>query len=177
MVHAFGGDQKCWLTKSSHLEPGGYLEHAEVAPYPKCDDGSMGSDHILHRWHDLARQAEQVTGRDLFISDSMREAIERAGFVDVVEKRVAIPIGPWSSDENYKQIGKWYKLCWITGMENWIMALCTRYLKVSVSTWSDTIAALTGFTQWTVEEVQDFVRETKHALDDRSLHVYYHAYV
>lgn len=135
----------------------------------------MGPDHILHRWHDLARQAEQVTGRDVFIADNMKESFERAGFVDVVEKRVAIPIGSWSSDENYKQIGKWYKLCWITGMENWIMALCTRHLKVSVLFRRDTITILTGLTQWTPEEVQNFVRETKHALDDRSTHVYYQA--
>ena len=102
------------------------------SPYPKCDDGTMGPDHILHRWHDLARQASQVTGRDLFIGDSMKEVLESAGLVDVVEKRFAIPIGPWSSDENYRQIGRWYKLCWITGMETWIMALCTRHLNVSI---------------------------------------------
>jgi hypothetical protein len=42
-------------------------------------------------------------------------------------------LGPWSSDERMKNIGKFYLQFWREGMEGWIMAIATRYLGVRYS--------------------------------------------
>ena len=113
------------------MEPGGYIEQVEVAIAPQSDDGSLTPGHILFEWTEIGRKADETTGKSLFIADKMKDSMERAGFVDVVESRFKLPLGPWSSNEDYKTLGKWYKMCWLLGMESWIMAVCTRKLKVS----------------------------------------------
>ena len=111
---------------------GGYLEHIELNIRPKSDDNTLPADSILYRWNNVvAEDWSKATGKDFFIANKMKEKIAAVGFVDVVEKIFKLPMGPWSSDNKYKQIGRLFQQYWRTGMEGWVMAIATRILGVS----------------------------------------------
>jgi hypothetical protein len=42
-----------------------------------------------------------------------------------------MPVGPWSSDPKYKEVGRWHLLDCSEGIEGWSMALLTRVMGVS----------------------------------------------
>lgn len=117
---------------SSNLETGGYIEHAELNIQPYSDDNTIPADCILKQWYqNVAATWEQATGKNFFITSQIQDTLTQAGFVDVTEKTFKIPLGPWSSDENYKQLGRWEQQFWRTGMEGWLVAIATRILGVS----------------------------------------------
>ena len=112
------------------MTPGGYIEQAEIGLVPHSDDGTLIQGGAFHRWTQFAVEVQQRTGKPLFVFDTMRQTIADAGFVDMVEYRFKWPVGSWSSDEHYRELGRWYKEFWIHGMEGWMMANATRVLRV-----------------------------------------------
>jgi hypothetical protein len=116
--------------RNSHLVPGGYIEQGEAGVEPRCDDGTLKPDSILYRWHDFAVSMESTLKKPLNVTETMKESIIEAGFVDVVETRFKMPLGPWTSDPRMKELGRWYRNYWETGMEGWSMAPGTRHLGV-----------------------------------------------
>lgn len=142
-----------------NLESGGYIEQVEFSIVPYHSNGSPASDTLMYRWVELGTAYHKATGKTLFIAETMKGLMEDAGFVDVVETQVHFPMGPWSSDEEYKVLGKWYKKVWLTGMENWLLAACTRYLN------------------WTPEDVHKFVQDSKKTIDDRTHRFYYNGHI
>lgn len=114
------------------MVPGGYIEQAEIGLIPHSDDGTLDDNSFFHKWHQFGIDATARTGKDLFIFNSMKQTMIDAGFVDVVEHRFKWPLGTWSSDEHYRELGRWYKEFWIHGMEGWMMAMGTRVMHVSV---------------------------------------------
>jgi hypothetical protein len=123
-----------------------------------CDDGTMPDDSIFIEWREWAMKLGEKLGKDFLISDAMKGYMQQAGFVDVVEKRFKVPLGPWSNNERYREIGKYYEAFWRTGAQGWIMAPMTRFLG------------------WTPEQVNEFCRRAERGIDERKQHVYYTAY-
>ncbi|KAK2744907.1 hypothetical protein FQN55_006469 [Onygenales sp. PD_40] len=138
-----------------HLTPGGYIEQAEAGISPRCDDGTLPPDSIFYTWEKFARDSARAMKKPLDVTETMKQNIEAAGFVDVVEKKYKWPIGQWSSDPRMQDIGKWNRDFWEHGMEGWAMANGTRHLG------------------WSVEKVRALLRETKKAIYNRKTHVYY----
>jgi hypothetical protein len=62
----------------------------------------------------------------------MKEEIENAGFVNVVEKVFKAPIGPWPADPKLQELGRWTLLGFDTGLEGFVLAILTRTLGVSL---------------------------------------------
>ena len=65
------------------------------------------------------------------IQEKLKELIEHAGFVDVVEHRFKWPIGAWSQDPKLREVGKWNQHRWYEGVEGYSLAFCTRVMGVS----------------------------------------------
>lgn len=61
----------------------------------------------------------------------MKQRIQEAGFVNVQEATYKLPLGPWSNDAKYKEIGKFYERFYKTGLEGWLMHTLTRKFQVS----------------------------------------------
>lgn len=116
----------------SHLSPGSYLEQAELSPVPKSDDGSIDADNIWDECGRLAVESGVRFGKTMQIQEKMKNLMEEAGFVDVVEKKFKWPIGAWSNDQKLKDIGRWNMYHWKEGLEGWTMALFTRVMGVSL---------------------------------------------
>jgi len=141
-----------------NMTANGYVEQVDIILRPFCNDGSMAPDSIFRRWEDLSEEFSRATGK-VFANRNTQQQMLDAGFEDIVEKTFKIPLGPWSIDERYREIGKWFEHFWITGMQGWILAPATRVLK------------------WTEQQVNDFLLETQKGLGDRKQHIYYQAVV
>lgn len=76
----------------------------------------------------LYREAGAITGRTFEVTDFMKEKIERAGFVNVVEKTFKVPIGGWPADTRLREIGQWALLGFLSGLEGYALATLTRVL-------------------------------------------------
>src|SRR5271170_58595 len=97
--------QQATDVQNRNMEPGGYIEQMEVEILPQSDDGTCPPDSIFVELAGIARLMHPITGRDFNISDGMKTMMEDAGFVDTVEHRLKLPLGAWSSDLRYQEIG------------------------------------------------------------------------
>lgn len=111
---------------------GGYIEQVELDIQPKSEDGSLPADSILFQWNTVARDWARATGKTFLVANELKRQIADAGFVDVVEQVFKLPLGTWSSDERFRNIGRFYQQFWREGMEGWVMAIATRYLGASL---------------------------------------------
>jgi hypothetical protein len=80
-------------------------------------------------------EAGRRTGQSFRISDFMRQEIETAGFVNVVEKIYKTPIGGWAADPKLRELGQWALLGIDTGLEGYTLATLTRVMGVSYYCW------------------------------------------
>lgn len=79
-----------------------------------------------------------------------------AGFVDVEEHILKLPVGPWPKNKRLKNIGLFEMVNMDEGLEGLTIMLFTRALK------------------WTQEEVQLFLTQVRKDAKDKSIHSYYH---
>jgi hypothetical protein len=118
------------LIKYSALKPGAYIKHSEMCIELKSDDGAITSEHIFGRWSKTLLEASVEFGKPLGIADQIKEHIEAAGFVDVVEQRFEWPIGGWRRERKLRGIGRLNKTHWVQSIEGRCITLLTRALKV-----------------------------------------------
>ncbi|KAF2654986.1 S-adenosyl-L-methionine-dependent methyltransferase [Lophiostoma macrostomum CBS 122681] len=140
-----------------HLKPGGYFEHLEFSVETSADPTSdRHADQMYTTFsNSILSVGDDKTGMTFRTVEHMKEHMEDAGFVDVVEEKFIWPIGPWPSDPHLKDLGRWGERNWADGLEGWVIALYTRVLG------------------WSYTQVQDFVKSFRAVIKDRNNH-YYH---
>ncbi|KAJ5263463.1 hypothetical protein N7478_011068 [Penicillium angulare] len=139
------------------LEPGGWIEQMELDVRVYSDDGSLQKHHELYRWGDMFINCSEKAGSSLRTHETMRKAIEEAGFVDVHEKKYKIPLGPWAKDTIYKEAGHLQYAHWNAALEGWAMWLLTHHGEPK---------------PWTKEEVQVFLAKVRKELKTPAIHAY-----
>ena len=97
---------------------------------PRCDDGTLPEGNVFQKWADLAKQLTGI-GRGFMITSNMRPQMEEAGFEDISERHYKLPLGPWSSNQRYQQLGFFFEMFWRTGCQGWLMGGLTRHLGVN----------------------------------------------
>lgn len=138
-----------------HLKPGfGWLEHVEIDMEPRCDDGTLPADSSIIQWSRLLFDATERAYRPLAYNHETGPMLQRAGFVDIKEEVIKIPLNPWESDPHQKDIGRWYNLGLTQGLE----ALTT--------------APLTRMSQWTKADVDRLIADVKREVCSKRFHVY-----
>ncbi|KAG4433708.1 hypothetical protein IFR05_010817 [Cadophora sp. M221] len=137
------------------IKPGGYIEHLDMDIQFTSDDGTVKEGDIMYEWSRIFIGAGETMGRTFTIARDSKRLLEEAGFVDVVEKKYKIPVGPWIEDPKWKEIGRWDLLFLTTGLEG--MAL---YI-------------LKNILGWEFDEIQVFLAKMRKALADKSNHGYY----
>lgn len=149
--------EKVYKNCYDNLEPGGWVEQLEGNPRVRCDDGSVPDNNSPFVLGDEACKAADNWGRRIKIADTMKESLERAGFVDVHEKTYKWPIGAWAKDPILKEAGRLHYHQWVSGMEGWAMFFLTKY----------------GLPEpWSNEEVQVLLAKTRTEIQDPRVHVY-----
>ena len=88
------------------------------------------------------------------LAPKYKDFLTRAGFVDVVGRRLKWPINTWPKNPYYKQMGAWVLENLDGGAEGLSMALFTRFLG------------------WSREEVLMFVVEVRDSIKDCRVHAY-----
>jgi hypothetical protein len=92
------------------------------------DDGTLTEDTTTYQLGQLFSESSKKLGRSLEVASTYKGLMEKAGFVDVVEKQLKWPIGTWPRDKYYKDVGAWYLANLDTGLEGLVLALFTRGL-------------------------------------------------
>lgn len=142
-----------------NMESGGYIEIVDLLLTPMSNDGTMPLYSIFKRWEELGQQFNEATGKEFFNGEDAKQQMAAVGFVDIVQKVYKLPLGAWSIDAKYREIGKWYEAYWRSGMHGWI----TQPARMALG--------------WSEEETNNFLRDTEKGLDNRRQHIYYNAVV
>ena len=56
-------------------------------------------------------------GQTFCVGEKSKQLIEKAGFINVVEKKFKLPIGDWVKDKKWKEIGRWNLLFLLEGLD------------------------------------------------------------
>ncbi|KAJ5355683.1 hypothetical protein N7517_010292 [Penicillium concentricum] len=138
------------------LNPGGWIEQIEGDPRINCSDSSMSTDSSMVQFTEAVFRAGKEWNHPLDTLDTMRAAMEKAGF----EKEYRWPVGPWARDPTLKEAGRLHYHQWTAGTEGWGMYLLTKF----------------GFpTPWTKEEVQVLSARARKELQDPRVHMWQYA--
>ncbi|KAK6829448.1 hypothetical protein PG995_004020 [Apiospora arundinis] len=100
-----------------HLEAGGWIEFQDgVFELVGHTDGSLEGT-ALQRWNALLRKGALARGRDFAKARRYKQHLLDAGFVDVEERTILVPGGPWhEDDQKMKLIGVYTANVMITGI-------------------------------------------------------------
>ena len=112
---------KLYKRAYDNLEPGGWFEQLEDSIRVQCDDGSAPSDAPILGFQDLMAPIAKASGNPTNVFDEMRGRIEKAGFINVQEKTMKLPLGDWPKHPVYKDAGTCNKIHFLAGMEGWVM--------------------------------------------------------
>ncbi|CAM1505131.1 Fc.00g107680.m01.CDS01 [Cosmosporella sp. VM-42] len=113
-----------------HLKPGGWAQDLEMDVRIVSDHVDIPDDHVFNRWADLFYQGGEKMGRTFACSvgHTMRDNMEAAGFVDIVEKKIKTPIHGWPKDPKLQQAGLLFQLALEESIEGFGMFLLTQIL-------------------------------------------------
>lgn len=79
----------------------------EIPLDPFTDGTNPPSDLPLFQTLKMLKEASKITGRDFSAeAHSFKDQMKEAGFVDIEESRIKIPLGPWHADATQKEIGR-----------------------------------------------------------------------
>ena len=151
-------------TAFKHLKPGAYLECHDYDVTLRCDDNSLppanpngNSPYPFQDWIHLAVSSADRLDRSITFASKMATWMREAGFVDVEERVIKIPINPWPRDQKFKQIGAWNAQNWLEGLQGFSYAFFgPRGLG------------------WTQEQIEVFLVDVRKSIQDRRVHAYNH---
>ncbi|KAH7210443.1 S-adenosyl-L-methionine-dependent methyltransferase [Fusarium oxysporum] len=137
-----------------HTKPGGWVESVELWGNSKCDDDTLKPESPLHKWVEVFKKIESLTGKSFFWDDKMQQSISDAGFTNVSGRRIKVPIGTWPKDKTLKQWGAWNRHFLLQGLEGF------------------SIRGLTEMLGWKYEDAQLFLADMRKELTNPALHAY-----
>ncbi|KEF56988.1 uncharacterized protein A1O9_07178 [Exophiala aquamarina CBS 119918] len=113
-----------------NMSSGGWIEQLEVEIAAMADDETNDLYSYIQSLARYSQEMSRAAGRDFQISTGMKKMIEEAGFVDVQEQKLKLPLGPWSTDPKMKEVGKFFERYYKSGLQGWLLHICTRSMGV-----------------------------------------------
>ena len=157
-------------------KPGGYVEHLDFSIQFTSDDGTVKPGDTLYDWSQMFIDEGERMGQTFCVGEKSKQLIEKAGFINVVEKKFKLPIGDWVKDKKWKEIGRWnllFLLEGLDGMQLYILRMrlgvCSPFTRCLSSPPSRILISA----QWEFEEIQVMAAKMRQALKDRKNHAYY----
>ncbi|OJJ64179.1 hypothetical protein ASPSYDRAFT_84202 [Aspergillus sydowii CBS 593.65] len=149
------------LFKQAHnnLTPGGWFEICDFTVGVFSDDDSAEKATNMQRWRELLIEASTKFGKLLGVANNYKQWMVDAGFQNVQEDIYKVPFSPWAKDPKLKELGRYQQINMLESLEAYSLALMTRFLG------------------WTVEDVNILLNEVRKELLDRKLHIYSRLYV
>jgi SAM-dependent methyltransferase len=148
-------DEKRLFTQSlDALKPGGWLEIKEVALPVVCNDDTLEGTSLV-KWNDEIMNAAAMIGTSLDKPWHYRQWMEEAGFVNVKEHVIPLPINQWPKDRKLKELGMWEMTNLLEGIEGFSVALFTKVLG------------------WSRAELEVFLAQVRKDVQNRRIHAYW----
>ncbi|KAK0117996.1 hypothetical protein ONS95_012307 [Cadophora gregata] len=138
-----------------HTKPGGYLEFQEIVFYTFCDDDSMTDPYPMRDFMDNLNIGIAKLGGDNLNALKLADEMRAAGFVEVQDVALKLPLGVWPKNKEYKLAG----LYWRENISEGIRNIASR-------------AFVSGL-GWSVEALEVFLVDVRKSLYDSSKHVYF----
>lgn len=147
-------------TKAATMAADGIATAAEAGVEERRKDYhgfDESSNSVFAAWYNFWKECSEKTGKTWLIADSMADLIYEVGFENVREVRYILPLvdspaaaSEFEEEENLimgggypdypisrlRDIKKWFRQFWETGMEGWVLAVSTRYMGVCFSLFS-----------------------------------------
>ncbi|KAH7399842.1 SAM dependent methyltransferase [Cadophora sp. MPI-SDFR-AT-0126] len=133
------------------LKPGGWIDCSEPGLYFESFYGTLGDDHPYKLWGTAMLEAGNNAGMSFDVGPYIKERLENAGFINVVEKKVCCTIGKWSKDPWEREVGLWEQL----RLEKGVQDFCERRFINNLG--------------WRPEEVQVFGAQMRNAVRNNRL--------
>ncbi|KAL2136624.1 hypothetical protein VTI74DRAFT_2653 [Chaetomium olivicolor] len=95
-----------------HLKPYyGHIEQVEIDWNPRCDDGTLAKDGPIVRWANELFDAMDRCGRPIrFNSNVTKQQLAAAGFDEIKEEVIKLPLNGWPSNPHERDVGRWFNL-------------------------------------------------------------------
>lgn len=143
-----------------HLKPGhGWLEHIEIDLTPRCDDGSLPPNSALQYWTRIICEASEEVGRSLSYNSGTGSILAQYGFRDIREQIFQAPLNSWPAAAHAREVGRWYNLGLLQGIQAF------------------SLAPLTRVKGWSVEEVNKLCNDVRKEISCSEYHVYHNVHV
>lgn len=136
-----------------NLNPGGWVESQETIVYFQAVDNSLEGT-ALQRWNALLLEGIQKTGRSATEAVRVRHYLAEAGFVNIREKKFAVPMNPWAKGKEQKEIGSMQLVNNLEGIDGITIGVFTRVLG------------------WKKEDVDKLLVDVKKDLANKNIHAY-----
>lgn len=117
-------------------------------------DGTLKPDSPLMEWSLMQLDSTRKMGIAIDSARHYQAQLLDAGYVDVQVIPHARPMNTWPRDKKHKEIGIWQYENFMTGLEGFTMAACTRLLG------------------WSEAQVQVYLVGVRKDMKDTSIHSY-----
>ncbi|CAI7643318.1 unnamed protein product [Penicillium crustosum] len=137
-----------------NLNPNGWFEIASFDVNTYSDDGThLGATNLLLSIKHM-HESSRMFGKDMTSSQSWKDRMKKAGFVNVKEDIHKLPQSPWPKDPKLKELGRYHQLNMLEAMPIYTYALFSRVLG------------------WTRAEIEGLLAGIRMELRDTSYHLY-----
>ncbi|KKY19627.1 putative methyltransferase domain-containing protein [Diplodia seriata] len=137
------------------LKPGAYIELQELDFFPQSDDGSMPDDWGYMQYTRACREGFLKFGNDFHVAQKVAGKIRDAGFVNVVEQKIKVPLGSWAKNKLLRTAGLYMQAAVIDAFSIASAGPLQRGLG------------------WSREETEVFIAGARKAIRDPKVHAYY----
>lgn len=154
MCGSFGNFPDIFRSCLENLEPGGWAEFQDYYVKMQCVDDSLAGT-ALERWNDCVLEGVRRMGKNGLAAARFKAQMLDAGFVDVVERKFALPGNPWAKGEDQKMLGMMQMENILDGLHGFSIGLFTKMLGMAA------------------EEVELMLMEVRKDLRNTKIHFYY----
>jgi hypothetical protein len=132
------------------------MENQEFDLMAFSDDNTLPSDSAVVNWCTLMNEGGLKAGFDLRLtSETIRSAMEEAGFKEITVLDLKLPIGVWPADPRLREAGKYALGAMLYGLEGISLAIFTRFLG------------------WQVDEMEVLLAQVRSEWRRRRVHSYW----
>ncbi|KAJ9353458.1 S-adenosyl-L-methionine-dependent methyltransferase [Paecilomyces variotii] len=138
--------------------PGGYIELQEFRVWFHSQNDSLPEASSINRWQRILLDGTKSLGMPINIIEELGDKLKAAGYTDLHEHVLRIPIGAWPKNKSLKEIGTFMQAHAIESVEPLTLALFTRHLG------------------WTEMESRIFIKKVCDEFKDTKKQFYVHAH-
>ncbi|KAF6810664.1 SAM-dependent methyltransferase [Colletotrichum sojae] len=90
-----------------HMKPGSYIEIKEFDIETRSQVQELDKDHPFKAWSKNLLEAADKLGKVGLQcrNNGIAKSLRAAGFTDIVEQKLLVPVGPWANDPILKEVG------------------------------------------------------------------------